>query len=102
MMPNPLTGVYTQRYGQGMRITEKQIAAVQFIAGNPGATFEQIAEAAGASTSRDNAADFLRRLVDSGLVQVVVTRDVEAVLDGDADEDLAPAARALHDAISRG
>lgn len=66
-----------------MKITDKQAAAVMFIAGNPGSKVSAIAEAAGVSASRSNEAEFLRRLVDSGLVQVVVTSDVQAVLDGD-------------------
>lgn len=84
-----------------MRVTDKQIAAVQFIAANPGATVQQIVAAADASTTARNAADFLARLINSGLAQVVVTADVQAVLDGDADEDLTPAAAALQNALQQ-
>ncbi|MGZ4518908.1 MAG: hypothetical protein ACXVXP_00245 [Mycobacteriaceae bacterium] len=82
-----------------MKVTEKQIAAVQFISRNPGASVVEIAAAAGASTSGSNDAEFLRRLIDGGLVQVVPTADVRAVLDGDADDYIDEAAAALHDAI---
>lgn len=84
-----------------MRITDKQAAAIDYVHHNPGATVEQIAEAAGASTSGGNAAEFVRRLIDSGLAQVVPTTDVRAVLDNDADDNLDDAALALHDYLTR-
>lgn len=80
-----------------MRITDKQVAAVEFIHSNPGATVADIAKAAGASTTGSNDAEFLRRLIDSGLVQVVCTSDVRLVLDNDADDNMDDAASALYD-----
>lgn len=85
-----------------MKVTDKQVAAIQFIARNPGATVEEIATAAGASTSGSNDAEFLRRLIDNGFVQVVVTSDVAAVLEGDADDYIDAAASALYDALAEG
>lgn len=82
-----------------MKVTEKQIAAVEYISRNPGANVEEIARAAGASTSGSNDAEFLRRLIDGGYVQVVLTSDVRAVLDGDADENMDEAANRFYDAI---
>ena len=56
-----------------MKITEKQLAAIDFISRNPDASVEAISAAAGASTSTDNSARFLARLLDSGLVELVIT-----------------------------
>lgn len=80
-----------------MKVTDKQAAAAMYVHANPGATVEQIARAAGASTSGSNAAEFVARLINSGLVQVVCTTDVRAVLDNDADDNLDEPALALHD-----
>lgn len=84
-----------------MRVTDKQAVAVQFVHSNPGASVADIAAAAGASTSGSNDAEFLRRLIDAGLVQVVCTTDVRAVLDNDADDNLGEAALALHDYFTK-
>jgi DNA-binding MarR family transcriptional regulator len=62
------------------RITEKQAAALRFIANNPGANVTQIASAAGASTSGSNDAEMIRHLIDNGLVQIVLTAEASDAL----------------------
>lgn len=64
-----------------MKITEKQKAAIEFIYDNPGASVVDIAKAAGASTTGSNDAEFLRRLIDNGMVQVVVTGEINAMME---------------------
>lgn len=67
-----------------MKVTDKQRRAIEYIDANPGASVADIAAAAGASTTGSNDAEFLRRLIDSGLVQVVLTGEVNAAIeDGD-------------------
>lgn len=63
-----------------MKVTDKQRAALGFISNNPGARVIEIAAAAGASTSGDNSAAFLGRLIDAGLVEVVLTAEASDVL----------------------
>lgn len=64
-----------------MKITDKQRKAIEFIEANPGASVMEIAAAAGASTSGSNDAEFLRRMIDAGLVQVVLTGEVNAAIE---------------------
>jgi hypothetical protein len=66
-----------------MQVTSKQRAALGFIASNPGASVRDIAAAAGASTSGDNAASFIARMIDAGLIQAVLTAEAaDALEDG--------------------
>lgn len=62
-----------------MRLTDAQADAVRFIANNPGTTVSEIASAGGAS--QDDAMEFLRALIDSGLAQVAVTSEIDAMMD---------------------
>lgn len=64
-----------------MKVTDKQRRAIEYIDANPGASVADIATAAGASTTGSNDAEFLRRLIDSGLVQVVLTGEVNAAIE---------------------
>lgn len=79
-----------------MKVTDKQAAAIGFISRNPGASITEIATAAGVSTARSNDAEFIRRLIDGGFAQIVLTPDTQAVMDDDADDRMDDAATALY------
>lgn len=64
-----------------MRLTEKQKAAIRFVANNPGSTFDEIAQAAGASVWGTNDAEFVRRLIHAGMLQITITGAADEMLD---------------------
>lgn len=56
-----------------MRLSDMQATAVRFAAANPGATADQIVDAAGVKGGDDNRAMFIYRLVNKGALRLDVT-----------------------------
>lgn len=57
--------------------TDRQAAAIRFIAANPEATVDQVCNAARVSQRSDNRAAFIVRLIDNGWVKLVTVEDLD-------------------------